>query len=324
VRHTPALVLVSLLLLLYGALCPFQSRESRVGRGIGRPVNLCQKSATPRPEPASIEDQAYESRLKRQAAALMENRRTVAMRDLMGQLKRDVCVLDLPQFELTRCDPVDLIKRARDSVVVVAGVYKCQKCTRWHTTTASGFVISSSGAIVTNYHVVDNDTLETLVVMTSDRRVLPVVEVLAASQPDDLAILSVEVDDLLPLPFAETTAAAPIGAPVGVVSHPDGRFYCYTSGVISRYMRIHSSGHQVDAVSITADYARGSSGAPVLNHQGQVVAVVMSTESVYYTDDGERQRNLQMVFKTCIPSRSLLRLIQPSRLLDTASLDRSG
>jgi hypothetical protein len=67
----------------------------------------------------------------------------------------------------------------------------------------------------------------------------------------------------------------------------------------------------VDAVSITADFARGSSGAPVLNDQGQVVAIVKSTDSVYYSENDERQRDLQMVFKTCIPAQNLLRLVEP-------------
>lgn len=84
---------------------------------------------------------------------------------------------------------------------------------------------------------------------------------------------------------------------------------------VSRYMKIRSAGESVVAVAITADYARGSSGAPVLNSQGQVVAVVSSTESIYYTEDGHRQMDLQMVFKTCIPSASLHKLIRPANQL---------
>ena len=105
--------------------------------------------------------------------------------------------------------------------------------------------------------------------------------------------------------------AAPVGSTVSVISHPDGRFFCYTAGVVSRYMKIHAAGQTADAMAITADYARGSSGAPVLNQQGQVVAVVSSTESIYYTQDGQRQMNLQMVFRTCMPVASLRRMLRP-------------
>jgi len=161
--------------------------------------------------------------------------------------------------------------------------------------------------------------------MTADQRVFPVEEVLAASRADDLAILRISAKGLQPLPIAETPAAAQVGSAVGVISHPDGRFYCYTSGIISRYMKIHSAGQQVDAVSITADYARGSSGAPVLNREAQVVAIVMSTESVYYTEDEGQQHNLQMVFKTCIPARSLRKLVRSDGSLSAErQVARSG
>ena len=76
-------------------------------------------------------------------------------------------------------------------------------------------------------------------------------------------------------------------------------------------MKTELAGQPVDAVAVTADYARGSSGAPVLNGQGQVVAVVSSTESIYYTEDGQRQRDFQMVFRTCIPTSNLLRMVRP-------------
>ena len=119
-------------------------------------------------------------------------------------------------------------------------------------------------------------------------------------------------------PLADSAAAAPVGSAVSVISHPDGRFFCYTAGVVSRYMKIQAAGQTADAMAITADYARGSSGAPVLNSQGQVVAVVSSTESIYYTQEGQRQLNLQMVFRTCIPASSLLRMLRPVNHVATA------
>jgi len=259
----------------------------------------------------SIEDRLVENRLTEEGERLITLGRTTPARVLIQQLGRNRCQLNLPQQVPVVQDPVELFQVAKDSVVVIAGLYRCERCSQWHTSIASGFVVASSGAVVTNYHVVDNPNQETMVAMTADQRVFPVEEVLAASRADDLAILKVAADDLRPLPVANASAAAPVGSTVSVVSHPDGRFYCYTSGIVSRYMRIRSAGQHVDAVSITADYARGSSGAPVLSSQGMVVAVVMSTESIYYTEDGQRQRNLQMVFKTCIPSKSLHKLVQP-------------
>jgi S1-C subfamily serine protease len=63
-------------------------------------------------------------------------------------------------------------------------------------------------------------------------------------------------------------------------------------------------------MSITADYARGSSGSPVLDDSGAVVGMVADTRSIYYTIDHGAQQNLQMVVKECVPSASILKLFR--------------
>jgi S1-C subfamily serine protease len=275
-------------------------------------ASRCQDTDGDHLQTAGIEDQVLKDNLIRQGVALLERGQTLDAALLGKQLGIAACQLDVPPSGPSVRDPAELFRIAKDSVVVVGGLYKCNKCSHWHADTASGFVISSTGAVVTNYHVVDSSAKRGLVVMTADSHVYPVQRVLAASRADDLAILKVDAEGLQPLPLAGSPAAAPVGSAVSVISHPDGRFYCYTAGVVSRYMKIRAAGQQVDAVAVTADYARGSSGAPVLNNQGQVVAVVSSTESIYYTEDGQRQLNLQMVFRTCIPTASLLRMIRPA------------
>lgn len=276
-----------------------------------RSVGQCADADSDHVRAASIEDQVLKANLIRQGTALIEGGQTVAGAVLAEQLGVPTCPLELSPPGSTISGSTELFRAAKDSVVVVGGLYKCDKCTRWHANTASGFVLTASGAIVTNYHVVEASSERALVVMTADSHVYPVRGILAASRVDDLAILQVDAEGLRPLPLADSETAAPVGSTVSVISHPDGRFFCYTAGVVSRYMKIPSAGRTADAMAITADYARGSSGAPVLNQQGQVVAVVSSTESIYYTQDGQRQMNLQMVFRTCIPTSSLRKMLQP-------------
>jgi serine protease Do len=271
-------------------------------------------------EPLGIEDEVFKSTMTRKAISLMEQGQTVSMPVLIRQLRIDSCPLELQSPESGVYDPVDLYPTASRSVVAIGGVYKCDRCSRWHMSTASGFVITASGAIVTNYHVVDDPENQTLVVMTADREVYPVQQVLAASRADDLAILKIEADGLTPLPLVGRLADAPVGSAVSVISHPDGRFFFYSTGVVSRHLKLRSTGRTIDALTISAEYARGSSGAPVLNQQGQVVAVVSSTESIYYTQDASRQRDLQMVFRTCIPAASILRLIRTDSQMTEAGL----
>ncbi|HPM84509.1 MAG TPA: serine protease [Candidatus Anammoximicrobium sp.] len=272
----------------------------------------CQDARRDHLEAVCVEDRILQDNLIRQGAALIERGRTIGTAVLRQQLEVTSCQLDLPPPGPMISDPAEQFLIAKDSVVVVAGLYKCNRCSNWHADMASGFVIGADGAVVTNYHVVDSATERAMVVMTADFDVYPVQRVLAASRADDLAILKVDAEGLRPLALAGSTAAAPVGSAVSIISHPDGRFYCYTAGIVSRYMKTELGGEAVDAVAVTAEYARGSSGAPVLNHQGQVVAVVSSTESIYYSEDGQRQRDLQMVFRTCVPAASLLRMIRPA------------
>ena len=285
--------------------------EHAACRATNLAADRCQDAEHERAAAVSLEDRAIKRLLIREGVALIERGRAVGTAQLSKQLGERSCELDLPRSRPSISDPAELFRWAKESVVIVGGLYKCDQCTLWHVNIASGFVISAQGAIVTNHHVVDTTNERTMVVMTADSQVYPVQRVLAASPADDLAILQVDARGLQPLPLADGADAAPVASAVSVISHPDGRFFCYTSGVISRYMKIPAGGRSVDAVAITAEYARGSSGAPVLDSQGQVVAVVSATESIYYTQDAGQQRNLQMVFRTCVPVAGLRNMLRP-------------
>ena len=106
-------------------------------------------------------------------------------------------------------------------------------------------------------------------------------------------------------------ASARIGAPILVLSHPVSHFYSLTSGIISRYFTQRRRDGVVNFLSITADFAKGSSGAPVVDEFGAVVGVVWNTYSIYFDDDDDAKKdNLQMVIKDCATSRALLDLVQ--------------
>jgi serine protease Do len=275
-------------------------------------ADLCLDDAVERDGPVSVDDDALQKHLEQQGGAIIEQGKATDIQALVKQLGLDRCELDLTIASAPFESDSQLFSHAKDSVVVVSSIFKCDKCNDWHATTATGFVISSSGAIATNYHVMDNPDKETVVVMTADGQVFPVKRVLAASRADDLAIIQVDAQGLVPLPIA--AEAEPVGSHIGVISHPSQRFYCYTDGIVSRYMRMKPKDQVVDGMTITADYARGSSGAPVLNSKGQVVGIVQSTNSIYYSEEKGRQKNLQMVFKQCIPATSLLKLIARQEL----------
>ena len=101
--------------------------------------------------------------------------------------------------------------------------------------------------------------------MTRDGHVYPVREVLAADSTNDLAIVQVEGKGFTPIPLAPE--AAPQGASIWVFSHPQWRYYTLSAGIVSSYFT--AGDNNVLPMQVTADFAGGSSGAPVFNERGR-------------------------------------------------------
>ena len=234
------------------------------------------------------------------ATKMMDSDSAVEMEELIEKLvKQPKADLKLPKTKLRN------VEEARKAVVVVGGVYKCNKCTRWHVAPASGFLIAED-LVVTNYHVVNNPERSSMAVRFFDGRVFMVEDVVASSERYDLAVLRVPKTGIKPIALGPE---APVGSKVDMISHPNQNFYTLSEGRVARYFVTKRNRKSVPAMAITADFGKGSSGAPVLNENGQVVGVAASTESLYYTEKDGVQENLQMVFKNCVPVSQLRELI---------------
>jgi len=251
-------------------------------------------------KPAVINDRAIIGQMTREATRMMDFNETVSMESLIEQLKKE------PRAELRL--PVGKGGRAEEvqkAIAVVGGVYKCKRCTRWHVAPASGFLIAED-LLVTNYHVVNQPERSALAVRLFDGRVFMVESVVVASERYDLAVVRIPNTGITPVALGQ---AAPVGAKVDLISHPNQNFYTLSEGRVARYFMTQRDKKTVPAMAITADFGRGSSGAPVLNEAGEVVGIAASTESLYYTEDDGDQKNLQMVFKNCVPVSQLRELI---------------
>jgi S1-C subfamily serine protease len=199
--------------------------------------------------------------------------------------------------------PAELYRRLQGSVLVHCHLYLCDKCKRTHLNPSTCFPLTADGICVANYHAFTTTNTLGMAVATRAGRVFPVTEVLAASARDDVVIFRVAAADLQPLPFA---APADVGTPVSVVSHPHSLFYVMTQGTVARYCLDKGARR----MQITADYAIGSSGGPVLNAGGGVVGMVASTQTIYADRHHGEPGNLQMVVKLCVPSASIRQLIK--------------
>jgi serine protease Do len=255
-----------------------------------------------------VNDLQIRGDVARELQVIREAGKTVPMADLRRQLeKRAHHSLSLPRPARHKWTPAEIYRQCRRSVVVVSGLYKCDKCGKWHGSTATGFFLTSSGAVATNYHVIAAKDREALGVRTLDGKVYPVREVLAANKEDDVAIIRIDGRGFKPLPLVPD---ADVGSPVAVISHPDSRFYALTTGIVSRYFATYNYSKRITRMAITAEFAKGSSGAPVIDEHGSVVGMVASTRSTYYKQDALHDKRLQMVMRYCVPTQSILNRIE--------------
>jgi serine protease Do len=134
----------------------------------------------------------------------------------------------------------------------------------------SGFIIDSSGLVVTNNHVIAN--AEQITVTLSDDTTLQA-DVIGRDAVTDLALLKVEPK--APLPAAEwgDSNKTKVGDWVLAIGNPFGLGGTVTSGIISATARdIHSSPYD-DFLQTDASINRGNSGGPMFNLAGEVIGI---------------------------------------------------
>ena len=250
--------------------------------------------------------QAVSTTFAEELGGLLEAGKLMKPDEVKGQLaplRRTNLELARPRGRVRASD--DIYREGLKSVVQVGRVFKCGKCDHWHESSAGGFIIHEEGYIATNFHVMQGATEkagEGMGVRLSDGRVVAVKRIVASDKANDLAIIQVDATDLTPLRIADDID---IGDPVFVLSHPEGVFNTFTEGMVSNKVRRPGpprGKRSVPELNITADFAKGSSGSPVLNNCGELVGMVRSTRSTYYDEKNGVDTNLQMVWKDAIPS----------------------
>lgn len=267
-------------------------------------------AADPVPQPEAVNDRRMQSSILKAAEGFITAGTSVKSAALIEQLKQTRCAVKLAKPAKKDRTSGQIYEQHKNSVLVVSGIYKCDKCTLWHAGCASGFVLTESGIAVTNYHVINEAKNETVVAATADGRIMPILKVLAASEADDIAIVQLGGDGLKPIALQPD---APVGEKICAISHPSNQYYTLTEGIISRYLTRNTKNKEVPVMAITADFAKGSSGAPIFDEAGNAVGMVASTVSIYYTNENGKKDNLQMVLKHCVPAASILKLIDSEK-----------
>ncbi|AHJ31652.1 trypsin-like peptidase domain-containing protein [Nodularia spumigena CS-584] len=137
----------------------------------------------------------------------------------------------------------------------------------------SGFIINSSGQILTNSHVVDGADAVTVTLKdgrTFDGRVL------GEDPVTDVALIEIEANNLPVLPLGDSDVLQP-GEAVIAIGNPLGLNNTVTSGIISATGRSGSdigvSDKRVDFIQTDAAINPGNSGGPLLNSRGEVIGM---------------------------------------------------
>lgn len=146
--------------------------------------------------------------------------------------------------------------------------------------TASGFIISADGFIVTSAHVV-HDAMEAWVLTCDGRRLRAAVT--GFDRRTDVGVLKIDAAGLTAAQFAAGTRLDP-GERVAALGSPFGFDGSVTSGVVSANPRFMPGNAGLPLIQTDVAINPGSSGGPLFNVAGTVVgmnSMIFSASGIY-------------------------------------------
>ena len=134
----------------------------------------------------------------------------------------------------------------------------------------SGFVIDSSGIVITNNHVIA-DANEITVIFTDGQKLKA--ELIGRDPKVDVAVLRVKPEKpLKSVKFGDSDKMR-VGDPVMAVGNPFGLGGTVTAGIVSARNRNIDSGPYDNYLQTDASINKGNSGGPLFNMAGEVVGI---------------------------------------------------
>jgi serine protease Do len=133
----------------------------------------------------------------------------------------------------------------------------------------SGFLISSDGYIITNYHVVKNAIK--VVIITIDKKEYTAKKI-GTDPKTDLALLKIDAKNL-PFIILGDSSKVEIGEWVLAIGNPFYQDLSVTAGIISATGRQLGASEYEDFIQTDAAINRGNSGGPLINMEGKVIGI---------------------------------------------------
>lgn len=167
---------------------------------------------------------------------------------------------------------IDSFKKATSKAISNAASTRNAPEIRSARYSATGFMISPNGYIITNYHVVkEADSVYIESVQDTIHRYK--VRVIYREPATDLALLKIEDNSFTPLkrlPFALSTKEADLAEPVYTLGYPTDDLV-YNDGSISSHRGFEGD---TSAYRISIPVNPGNSGGPLLDESGNLIGVI--------------------------------------------------
>lgn len=141
----------------------------------------------------------------------------------------------------------------------------------------SGFIVTPSGYVVTNYHVVEGAETITVSLYAGENYVARLV---GAYAENDVALLKIEGQGLKHVTLGSSQDLT-VGEQIAAIGNPLGELtYSMTVGYVSALDRsINASGVPINMLQTDVAINSGNSGGPIFNMYGDVVAIASAKYS---------------------------------------------
>ncbi len=131
----------------------------------------------------------------------------------------------------------------------------------------TGFIVSSTGLFLTNFHVVEH--AREVTVKLKDGRELKVSGVAELNRDLDIAVLKIDAGNLVTVPLGDSDAVR-VGQAVIAIGNPMGLEQTISDGLISA---IRGDKPDDKMFQITAPVSPGSSGGPLFSLSGEAIGI---------------------------------------------------
>ena len=136
----------------------------------------------------------------------------------------------------------------------------------------SGFIITSDGYILTNYHVISGS--KTVTVATYDHNTYDA-KVIGYDASNDIAVIKIDADNLTPVTLGDSDTLR-VGESVYAIGNPLGELtFSLTGGIVSALSRNvqTEAGTSMSLIQTDCAINSGNSGGALFNTRGEVIGI---------------------------------------------------